>query len=155
GRGNVSILLLRQIAGAMGLPLAELVSDRPDRGVEEELLGGLLARLDATQIAEAHGLLLRAFGLADSSARQTRLALIGLRGAGKPTGGRLVAERCGAAFVELSQAIEQSAGMPVAEVIALGGQAMLRRLESRTLQAALERHPRLVLATGGGVVAEP
>jgi XRE family aerobic/anaerobic benzoate catabolism transcriptional regulator len=60
GRGNVSILLLREIARAMGLPLADLVSDRPDRGAEEELLGALLARLDREQLAQAHGLLTRA-----------------------------------------------------------------------------------------------
>ncbi len=155
GRGNVSILLLREIARAMGQPLSDLASDRPDRSAEEELLSGLVARLDASQAAEAHALLLRAFGLADDDRRQTRVALIGLRGAGKTTLGRLLAERTGAVFVELSKAIEQAAGMPVAEVIALGGQSMLRRLESRTLQSVIERHPRLVLATGGGLVAEP
>lgn len=155
GRGNVSILLLREIARAMGQPLSDLASDRPDRSAEEELLSGLIARLDSAQAAEAHALLLRAFGLADDDRRQTRVALIGLRGAGKSTLGRLLAERTGAVFVELSKAIEQAAGMPVSEVIALGGQSMLRRLESRTLQSVIERHPRLVLATGGGLVAEP
>ena len=155
GRGNVSILLLREIARAMGLPLAELVSDAPDRGAEEELLGGLLARLDREQLAQAHALLMKSFGLADNARRLTRVALIGLRGAGKTTLGRLLAERSGAVFVELSKAIEQAAGMPLAEVIALGGQAMLRRLENRTLQSVIDRHPRLILATGGGLVAEP
>jgi len=155
GRGNVSILLLREIARAMGLPLADLVSDSPDRGAEAELLGALLGRLDREQLTQAHALLSKAFALADSGKRQTRVALIGLRGAGKTTLGRLLAERCGAVFVELSKAIEQAAGMPVAEVIALGGQAMLRRVESRTLQSVMDRHPRLILATGGGLVAEP
>lgn len=155
GRGNISVLLLRAISHALGQPLAELASERPDRGVEEELLAGLLARLDPGQAGQAHNLLMRAFGLADDDRRQTRVALIGLRGAGKSTLGHLLAERCGAVFVELSQTIEKAAGMPVAEVIALGGQSMLRRLEARTLQAAIDSHPRLVIATGGGLVAEP
>lgn len=154
GRGNISILLLRQIAAALGAPLERLVLDGPERSAEEELLHGLLARLDPPQLAEAHGLLGRHFGLGDDRQRLGRVALIGLRGAGKSTLGRMLAQRLEVPFVEMTREIETAAGMPVAEVIGLGGQAMLRRLERRTLEAVVTRHERMVLATGGGLVAE-
>jgi len=155
GRGNISILLLRQVAGAMGRPLDLLVLDGPERPVEAELLRGLLARLDREQVAQAHDLLTERFGLANAKAREGRIALIGLRGAGKSTLGRLLAERQGVPFVEMTREIEAAAGMPMPEIIALGGQSMLRRLELRALESVVQRHDRAVLATGGGLVAEP
>lgn len=155
GRGNASILLLRQIARAMAIPLERLVTEGPEREVEEELLLGLINRLRGDQVATAHALLAQHLGLADAGQRRRRIALIGLRGAGKTTLGRALAERLALPFVELSKAMEAAAGMPMPEIVALGGQAMLRRLEQRTLEQVLAGHETLVLATGGGLVAEP
>lgn len=155
GRGNISILLLRQVAKAMGRPLEDLVSEGPERPVEAELLRSLLARLDPARLAEAHALLAERFGPVTAEARAGRIALIGLRGAGKSTLGRLLAERRGIPFVEMTREIEGAAGMPMAEIIALGGQSMLRRLELSALEAVIARHKEVVLATGGGLVAEP
>ena len=155
GRGNISILLLRQVARAMGRPLDLLVLDGPERPVEAELLRGLLARLDAETLAEAHDLLAERFGLTNAQTRNGRIALIGLRGAGKSTLGRLLAERLALPFVEMTREIETLAGMDMTEVIGLGGQSMLRRLELRALDAVVARYPEAVLATGGGLVAEP
>jgi len=155
GRGNMSILLLRQVAQAMGRPLDLLVLEGPEPPVEAELLRGLLARLDHERLAEAHALLSGRFAQSDARAREGRIALIGLRGAGKSTLGRLLAERLAIPFVEMTREIESSAGMPMPEIIALGGQTMLRRLELGALDAVIARHPQVVLATGGGLVAEP
>jgi XRE family transcriptional regulator, aerobic/anaerobic benzoate catabolism transcriptional regulator len=155
GNGNVSILLLRQIAQAIGIGIDALVGEAPSRAVETRLLDQLLQRLSPSQFAEAHALLMRSFGLTGGDERNRRLALIGLRGAGKSTLGRMLAARSGIAFVELDKEIEQRSGMPVAEIIALGGQAMLRRLEKSALEEVASTADRLVLAVGGGIVAEP
>jgi XRE family aerobic/anaerobic benzoate catabolism transcriptional regulator len=155
GNGNVSILLLRQIAQAIGIAIEALVGEAPSLPAEARLLDQLIQRLSPTQIAEAHALLMRSFGQSRGDERNRRVALIGLRGAGKSTLGRLLASRTGAAFVELNKEIERASGMPVAEIIALGGQAMLRRLENRALAQVASSGDRLVLAVGGGIVAEP
>jgi XRE family aerobic/anaerobic benzoate catabolism transcriptional regulator len=155
GAGNISILLLRQIARALGTTAEELVAEGLDRPVETRLLDELLRRLSAEQIVEAHALLMDAFGHDRDEQRQGRLTLVGLRGAGKSTLGRLLAQRLKIPFVELNKEIERAAGMPIGEIIALGGHSMLRRLEHQALQLAVGREGRFVLAVGGGLVAEP
>src|SRR3954467_4313273 len=83
GQGNISIILLRQVAQAMGLPLADLVREGPDRSVELALLLQTLERLSPAELGQARQLLAGAFGAAMAEGRRHRIALIGLRGAGK------------------------------------------------------------------------
>ncbi len=82
------------------------------------------------------------------------LALLGLRGAGKSTVGRAVAERLGRTFVELDARIEEAAGLSLAEIWELHGETYYRRLEREALAKILDGTPRVVIATGGGIVAE-
>src|SRR5471032_460482 len=93
GHGNISIILLRQIAQAMGLPLVDLVRDGAARPVELALLLETVERLTPTELGQARSLLAGAFGTATSAGRRHRIALIGLRGAGKSTLGRHLAEQ--------------------------------------------------------------
>ncbi len=147
GRGNVSILLLRALCRALDTPPASLLDDRP------EPLDGLLLRLSAAQQTEARALLLERFGTGPA-ARKRRIALIGLRGAGKSTLGRLLAEQRGVPFYELDGEIEREAGMTVAALFEQQGQKGYRRLERLALHRLVAQFE-AVIATGGGIVAEP
>lgn len=153
GRGNVSILLLRQIARATNTPLAELVREGPEPPVELNLLLQQLQRLSPEQLAEARRSLGQRFDAPQD--RRGRIALIGLRGAGKSTLGAALARRLQVPFVQLDRLVEEAAGMRLAEVFDLLGQAAFRRLEREALERAVAAHPRMVLEAGGGLVAEP
>jgi XRE family aerobic/anaerobic benzoate catabolism transcriptional regulator len=155
GHGNISIALLRQIAHAMGLPLGDLVREEPDRPVELTLLIQTLSRLHPKDLAAARKLLAETFGAAVESERRHRIALIGLRGAGKSTLGARLAKDLGVPFIELDREIERDSGTSLSEVFDLYGQAAYRRYERRALEGVIERHDRAVVATGGSIVSEP
>jgi len=87
--------------------------------------------------------------------RKDRIALLGLRGAGKSTLGVRLAEALGVPFVELDREVEREAGAPLADLFALYGQEAFRRFERRALERVLEEYPRAVIATGGGLVNDP
>src|SRR6266850_4884475 len=153
GKGNVSIVLLRRVSNAMGAHLEDLIPSTepaPDWAVIRDLL----RKASPSQIAQAKEVL--AGGA--SAARRTSfagIALIGLRGAGKSTLGKMLAKKIGWSFVELNKEIERQNGLSVAEIIALYGQEGFRRMEQTSLGQLLARKEPMVLATGGGMVSEP
>jgi XRE family aerobic/anaerobic benzoate catabolism transcriptional regulator len=158
GLGNISILLLRQIAQALDLRLETLITEGPEPPVELMHTTELLRRLGPGEIRRAHQMLLKNFsselGATDVNARRSRIALIGLRGAGKSTLGAKLAGRLGVPFIELDRVIEQESGVALSVIFDLYGQSGFRRLERRCLEQIFERHPRFVLATGGSLVSE-
>ena len=119
GQGNMSILLLRQVALAMQVPVEELV--REPTGIP----------------------------------RRERIALVGLRGAGKSSLGAKLAGELGMPFVELDREIEREAGVQLAELFGMYGQEGYRRFERRALERVLEENAQCVIATGGGIVTAP
>src|SRR6201990_1934468 len=153
GRGNVSIVLLRRVAGAMGAHLEDLIPSG-DHARDWLLIRDLLRKATPAQIAQAKELLAGHSG-ASSHASFCGIALIGLRGAGKSTLGKILAKRIGWNFVELNKEIEAQNGLSVAEIIALYGQEGFRRMEQAALNQLLARKELMVLATGGGIVSEP
>jgi XRE family aerobic/anaerobic benzoate catabolism transcriptional regulator len=155
GQGNISILLLRQIASALDIPVEALVLAGPEPPVDLVHTTEFLRRLPAAELADARRLLLQHFSGVDVSARRGRIALIGLRGAGKSTLGAMVAEQMEVPFLELDRLIEQESGVGLSAIFDLYGQGGFRRLERRCLDEVIERHPRFVLATGGSLVSEP
>lgn len=155
GQGNISIARLRQIAGAMSLPLVDLVREGPDRPVELTLLLQRLERLSPSELTEASHILTAHFGRDLANDRASRIALIGLRGGGKTTLGRELAAQLGMPFVEMNKEIERDSGMSLNEIFSLSGQAAYRRYERRALERVIETHPTAVIATGGSLVSEP
>jgi XRE family transcriptional regulator, aerobic/anaerobic benzoate catabolism transcriptional regulator len=155
GHGNISIILLRQVAQAMSLPLADLVREGPEHPVEFSLLVQSLARLEPAELAEARKLLAQSFGAAVARERRLRIALIGLRGAGKTTLGSRLSQELGIPFIELDREIERLSGMSLAALFDLYGQSAYRRYERRALEGVIESHEAAVIATGGSLVSEP
>jgi XRE family aerobic/anaerobic benzoate catabolism transcriptional regulator len=155
GIGNASILVLLQVAGALQCSLAELLGDVTTSSPEWLLIRELLEHRDEAtlrRVRVAVGELLGTGG--GNAARSPRVALIGLRGAGKSTLGQMLADDLGFPFVELSREIEKFAGCSVAEIQALYGQNAYRRYERRALEEAIQIYPEAVIATPGGMVSD-
>ena len=156
GKANVSINSLEAAATALNITVIDLLQDpvRPALGRAVDLL----ASLDDAQLDEAHALLATAFDLGhelDRSSRAQRVALIGLRGAGKSTLGTRLAATRGLPFVELDREIEREAGTSMNEILLLHGQAGYRRCERRALSRIADEHPHgVVMTTGGSIVSE-
>jgi XRE family aerobic/anaerobic benzoate catabolism transcriptional regulator len=150
GGGNASVMVLRQIAGATGLRVEDLVAD----GDPDAL--GLIAAIRRSTSVERMQLTdaLNTLRGASCDPRALRVALIGLRGAGKSTLGRAVGEKMGVPFVELNREIEAESGLSIPEVFSLYGEGGYRRLEKRSIEAVIGAHASVVLAVGGGIVGE-
>ena len=156
GTGNASILVLRQVAQALQCPLAELVGDVTTSSPEWILIRELLENKNEAQLRQARLKLAELYAVPGrpDNGRNNRIALIGLRGAGKTTLGRMLAEDLGFPFVELSREIEQFAGCSIAEIHNLYGANAYRRYERRALEETIQIYPEFVMATPGGIVSD-
>ena len=161
GEGNISILLLRRIAAVLSVSLEELFApQRQDNqqgeqqhASQKQTLLRFIERLPSYRLEEAAARLMRDFG-PEQNLRLSRIALIGLRGAGKSTlGSKLAADR-DVPFIELDHEIEKETGMPLAEMFSLYGQSGYRAIEKRTLERVLGKSDRAVISVGGGMVSE-
>ena len=156
GVGNASIQFLRQVALSLNCTLAELVGDETASSPEWLMIREILRGRSESELAQARGSLAAMFGApASQAARRQRVALIGLRGAGKSTLGRMLADSWVVPFIELNRQVESLAGCSLAEIHSLYGPAAYRRHEKRALEDAIQRFPRAVIATPGGIVSEP
>lgn len=155
GAGNVSILVLLQVAHALHCELSELLGDVTTSSPEWLMIRELLERRSEADLRRARqslGELFHSHGV--DRAKSARIALIGLRGAGKTTLGKRLAADLGYAFVELSREIEQFAGCSINEIHNLYGTNAYRRYERRALEEAIQIYPEVVIATPGGLVAD-
>jgi XRE family aerobic/anaerobic benzoate catabolism transcriptional regulator len=153
GKGNVSIVLLRRVSNAMGAHLEDLIP-AADPAPDWQVFRDLLRKATPSQIAQAKDVL-AGHNATTHRASFAGIALIGLRGAGKSTLGKVLAKKIGWNFVELNKEIEAQNGLSIAEIIALYGQEGFRRMEQSALNQLLAQKEPMVLATGGGIVSEP
>ncbi len=159
GIGNASILVLLQVAAALQCSLAELLGDVTTSSPEWLLIRELLERRDEDTLRRVRVAVGELLGTGGASAergagRSTRVALVGLRGAGKSTLGQMLADDLGYPFVELSREIEKFAGCSISEIQGLYGQNAYRRYERRALEEAIQIYPEAVIATPGGIVSD-
>jgi XRE family aerobic/anaerobic benzoate catabolism transcriptional regulator len=158
GIGNVSVLVLLQVASALQCSLAELIGDVTTRSPEWLLLRELLEHRDEATLKRVRVVVGEMLGMGSAGdgkgARSPRVALVGLRGAGKSTLGQRLADDLGFPFVELSREIEKFAGCSVNEIQSLYGQNAYRRYERRALEEAIQIYPEAVIATPGGLVSD-
>jgi XRE family transcriptional regulator, aerobic/anaerobic benzoate catabolism transcriptional regulator len=155
GKGNGSIVLLRRIARAIGLPVTQLVHEGAEPALDMVLVSQFLERLSPPALAEARDLLLKHFSQPSEDTRRRRIALIGLRGGGKSTIGRLLAERLDIPFIELDREVERRSGATLSEIFDMFGQETFRRAEREALDDVLRKHQSFVMATSGSIVTEP
>lgn len=154
GKGNVSILLLRQVAYALNVPIDAIVLDGEEPSRELPQIQEILRSLAPEQLQRTHRWLLEQYGVQEKAARKSRIALIGLRGAGKSTLGALLAEKLDVPFLELDRLVEQESGLTLSAIFDLYGPAGFHRFEKQCLERLLSRYSRFVLAAGGSLVTE-
>jgi len=153
GEGNISVVLLRRIAAALDVSLADLFAPEVEGPAEKKLIQRFLERIPSHRLEDITFRIMRDFSH-EEAARRGRIALIGLRGAGKSTLGAFLSRDRGVPFIELDSEIEKETGMPLGEIFSLYGQPGYRAIEKRTLERALREHERMVISVGGGVVSE-
>jgi XRE family aerobic/anaerobic benzoate catabolism transcriptional regulator len=153
GEGNVSIVLLRRIAAALNVSLVELFAPEVEEPAEKQMIQRFLERLPNHRLEDVVFRLMRDFSPGEK-VRRKRIALIGLRGAGKSTLGSKLALEMRVPFVELDGEIEKDTGIPLGEIFSLCGQSGYRAIERHTLTRVLAENECAVLSVGGGVVSE-
>jgi len=156
GTGNASILILLQVAQALQCSIFELLGDVTTSSPEWLLIRDMLEHRSEAELRRARLQLGEMFGShGDEQARANRIALVGLRGAGKTTLGQRLADDLGFPFIELSREIEKFAGCSISEIQGLYGMNAYRRYELRALEEAIQIYPEAIIATPGGLVSDP
>ncbi len=154
GTGNASILILLQVANSLQCSLSELLGDMTTSSPEWLMIREQLANADEATIKRVRLSIDEILGASGGQTRNQRVALIGLRGAGKSTLGQRLADDLGYPFVEVNREIEKLAGCSVNEIQALYGMNAYRRYEKRALEAVIQANPQAIIATPGGMVSD-
>lgn len=152
GEGNISIGLLKRVAVALDHRIEWFVGD-DDPWTSDVMRVAELFRV--ADRAMQDDVLQTLSPVPAESQRANRICLIGLRGAGKSTLGRMAGAKLSVPFVELNREIATHGGMPIAEIMALYGQEGYRQLEADAVDRIISKHEKVIVAAAGGIVAEP
>jgi XRE family aerobic/anaerobic benzoate catabolism transcriptional regulator len=155
GQGNPSIIVMKAISLAMDMPLTELLPINGKRHEALNRIGDLLGRLRTAELPSVAQMIEQRILQSAASERGRRIALVGLRGAGKTTLGQMLARKLGWPFVELNRVVEQEYGANVSMLIEMSGVTTFRRYEQASLEKVIADHDKVVIATAGGIVANP
>ena len=155
GAGNPSASVIRAIAQALDLPAAALLPATTARGAARDAVLDLVAQAPDSELPELAKLIEARVTRAGGADRARRVALVGLRGAGKSTLGRMLAQRLGWPFIELDRVVEEDYGASIPDLIEMAGSATFRRHERGALDRVIAAHEAAVITTAGGIVANP
>jgi XRE family aerobic/anaerobic benzoate catabolism transcriptional regulator len=155
GAGNPSVLVMRAIADALEIPLFELLPQTGGVAAPYARIVDLLGRVPPHELPAIADVIERRIEGTVASDRGRRIALVGLRGGGKSTLGKLLADKLGVPFIELDRMVEQEYGASMPLLIEMSGVATFKRLERACLERVIAEHDAAVIATAGGIVANP
>jgi len=153
GAGNPSVSVLRAIAFALELPIVALLPDNaaPHAGLAAIL--DLLAQVPDGELPALTKLIEARIARPEHADQARRIALVGLRGAGKSTLGRKLAERLGWPFIELDRVVEEDYGARIPDLIEMAGVTTFRRQERSALERVIAANDSAVITTAGGIVS--
>jgi XRE family transcriptional regulator, aerobic/anaerobic benzoate catabolism transcriptional regulator len=154
GAGNPSVTVLRAIAQALEIPAANLLGEPGAQNGARAALLETVAQLPDHRLAELTQLIESRFLPPDRADRARRIALVGLRGAGKSTLGRMLARHLGSVFIELDRLVEQDYGASIPDMIEMAGTATFRRHERAALARVIGEEDAAVITTAGGIVSD-
>ncbi len=155
GVGNPSVSVLRAIAQALDLSASALL---PETGAPSAARGAvldLLAQVPESELPALAKEIAARVALPGSADRARRIALVGLRGAGKSTLGRMLAQHLGWPFIELDRRVEEDYGASIPDLIEMAGTATFRRHERSALERVIAEHEAAIITTAGGIVSNP
>ena len=153
GAGNPTVVILAAIAAALELPIIDLLPRPSGRSAAMTRILDLIGRAPADELSRIVELIEASSGTAAASDRGRRIALVGLRGAGKSTLGRKLAAELGFPFIELDRLVEQDYGAPIPDLIEMAGLTTFRRYERACLERVIDQQEAAVIATAGGIVS--
>jgi XRE family transcriptional regulator, aerobic/anaerobic benzoate catabolism transcriptional regulator len=153
GQGNPSVIILKSIADALDVPIIELLPRLNGQSAAMAHVLDLIARLPPSELPAVAELIESRVRSDHANDRAQRIALVGLRGAGKSTLGKMLADALGCPFIELDRLVEQDYGAPIPDLIEMAGLATFRRYERACLERVIDAHKAAVIATAGGIVS--
>ena len=155
GAGNPSVSVLRAIAQALDLPAAALLPEQGARTAELGAILDLLAQVPEKELPALVKEIEARVALRAGADRAQRIALVGLRGAGKSTLGRMLAQHLGSPFIELDRRVEEDYGASIPDLIEMAGTATFRRQERSALERVIAENDAAIITTAGGIVSNP